>query len=275
MHPVLFEIPVPELLQGILPSTISIYAYGFFIVLGAISGFLYMATQAKKYFRLSFDQSNALLLLLLIAAIIGGKVFLFFENPSLYSQNPSALISGRGFVFYGSLLFCIPTMLWFFRKHKLPTLPMLDIMAVTTCLVHVFGRMGCFMAGCCYGIPWEGPLAVIFTDPDCLAKPLNTALHPTQLYSASLILSILLILLWLKPRKKFDGQLFLTYLMLYALGRGVIEIFRGDVSRGYVIDDLLSNAQFVSLLIIVVAARYYYKFYKRARLLSPKEAKKS
>ena len=274
MHPVLFKIPVPEFLQGVFPSSISIYAYGFFIVLGAISGFLYMATQAKKKYNLSFDQSNALLLLLLVAAIVGGKVFLFFENPVMYSENPKALISGRGFVFYGSLLFCIPTMLWFFRKHKLPTLPMLDIMAVTTCLVHVFGRMGCFMAGCCYGIPWEGPLAVIFTDPACLAKPLNTPLHPTQLYSASLILSILLILLWLRPKKKFDGQLFLTYLMLYALGRGVIEIFRGDVSRGYVIEGLLSNAQFVSLLVIAVAARYYYRFYKRAKLLSFKRAKK-
>ncbi|MEM6523996.1 MAG: prolipoprotein diacylglyceryl transferase [Bacteroidota bacterium] len=263
MHPVLFRIPVPEFLEGILGNYFTVYSYGFFIVLGAIAGLLYVTRESKKHFDLPFDKVNNLFLLLLLAAIIGGKVFLYFENPGRYDGNLKALISGRGFVFYGSLLFCIPTMLWFFKKNKLPTLPMLDIMAVTTCLVHMFGRIGCFMAGCCHGIEWHGRLSVVFSDPACLAQPLNTPLHPTQLYSASLIFCIAIVLLIIKKRKVFHGQLFLLYLILYAIGRSVIEIFRGDVSRGYIIEGYISHSQFISVIVLISSLYFYNQFRKR------------
>ncbi|MEM1406261.1 MAG: prolipoprotein diacylglyceryl transferase family protein, partial [Bacteroidota bacterium] len=257
MHPVLFKIPVPDFLEGIFGEFFTVHAYGFFIVLGAVVGLTYVASESKKDFKLPFDKVNTLFLLLLFAAVVGGKVFLYFEDPERYAGNLKGLFSGKGFVFYGSLLFCIPTMLWFFKKNKLPVLQMLDIMAVTTCLVHMFGRMGCFMAGCCHGIEWHGPLAVTFTDPVCLAKPLNTPLHPTQLYSAALIFSIMIALLFIKKRKQFHGQLFLSYLILYAIGRSVIEIFRGDMSRGYVIEGYLSHSQFISLLVLLSSVYFY------------------
>ena len=255
MHPVLFN----------FGDTFTIYSYGFFIVIGAIAAIGYVTWQTKKHFNLTFDQVNSLFLLLLIAAIVGGKAFLFFEKPTYYAANPGSLLTGRGFVFYGSLLFCIPAMLWYFKRYKLPTMPMLDIMAVTTCIVHFFGRIGCFMAGCCHGIEWHGPLAVMFTDPACLA-PLNTALHPTQLYSAGMILFILITLLVIKQFQKFHGQLFLLYLMLYAMGRSVIEEFRGDISRGFVLNGLLSHSQLISLAIIIVALYFYIKSANNSKL---------
>lgn len=261
MHPVLFSVELPDFLD-FLGEYFTVYSYGFFIVVGAILGVTYVAIQSKKQFNLSFDKVNSLFLLLLISAFIGGKVFLFFEDPEFYASNFSKLLSGRGFVFFGSLLFCIPAMLIFFKINNLPKLPMLDIMAITTCIVHFFGRLGCLMAGCCHGIEWHGPLSVIFTDPNCLA-PLNTPLHPTQIYSMTGILSILLVLLIVKRNKKFDGQLFILYLMLYAVVRMVIEIFRGDISRGFVIDDLLSHSQFISLIVLIVAGYFYYKLGKK------------
>lgn len=264
MHPVLFKIPVPDFLEGLFGEFFTVYSYGFFIVIGAVAGLTYVARESKKNFNLPFDKVNTLFLLLLLAAIIGGKVFLYFEDPGRYAGNLKALFSGRGFVFYGSLLFCIPSMLWFFRKNKLPTLQMLDIMAVTTCLVHMFGRIGCFMAGCCHGIEWHGPLAVTFRDPACLAKPLNTPLHPTQLYSAALISSILIILLAIKRKKQFHSQLFLSYLILYALGRSIIEVFRGDISRGYVIEGYVSHSQFISLIVLIGSVYFYNRFRKRS-----------
>ncbi|MEJ0034074.1 MAG: prolipoprotein diacylglyceryl transferase family protein [Bacteroidota bacterium] len=146
MHPVLFEI-----------GSITIYTYGFLIALGCIAAFTYMWRASK----ITFDQANSLFILLIIAGIVGGKLFMLFEDPS------TQLLSTGGFVFYGSLLFCIPTMLIFFRRNKLPVLSMLDIMAIVTCIVHCFGRLGCFMAGCCYGLPTDSALGVIFTDPAC------------------------------------------------------------------------------------------------------------
>lgn len=264
MHPTLFKIKMPEFLSGIFGDYFTVHSYGFYIVLGAISGVTYLTLKTRKRYGLSFETINNFFLLILIAAFVGGKVFLFFENPSYYMDHPKGLIGGKGFVFYGSLLFAIPTMLFFFRKHKLPVLEMLDVMAIVTCIVHVFGRIGCFMAGCCYGIEWHGPLSVIFKDDECLA-PLNTPLHPTQLYSVSLILTILIALLIIQRKQAFKGQLFLSYLMLYAIGRSVVEIFRGDVSRGYVIDNFLSHSQFISLLVAVVAGYFYWKFYQKNR----------
>lgn len=259
MHPILFEI-----------GSITIYTYGFFIALGALLGFSYMAWQGKKLFGLTFDQSNTLFILLVLAGVIGGKLFLIFEEPSLYLANPKKLASGSGFVFYGSLLLAIPTMLWFFRKNKIPTLPMLDVMAAVTCIVHGFGRIGCFMAGCCYGIPTKGFLGVIFTNPICQAEPLNTPLHPTQLYEAGFIFLILIVLLAFKSRKQFDGQLFLIYLIAYATGRGILELFRGDLERGFVVNGILSNSQFISLIVISIALYFYVKLKRNANLIQHK-----
>lgn len=256
MHPVLFEI-----------GSFTIYTYGFFIALGALLGFSYMAWQGKKLFGLTFDQSNTLFILLVLAGVIGGKLFLIFEDPSFYLANPKKLASGSGFVFYGSLLLAIPTMLWFFRKNKVPTLPMLDVMAAVTCIVHGFGRIGCFMAGCCYGIPTTGFPGVIFTNPACQAEPLNTLLHPTQLYEAGFIFFILTMLLVFKSRKRFDGQFFLLYLMAYATGRGVLELFRGDLERGFVINGILSNSQFISLIIVSIVLYFYVKLKRNTNLI--------
>lgn len=256
MHPKLFD-----------AGPITVYSYGFFIAVGALLGLVYMAAQAKKQFNLSYDQSNSLFIYIVVAAVVGGKIFLFFENPSYYAQNLGRLVRGSGFVFYGSFLFAVPTMLWFFRRHKIPTLAMLDVMAVVTCIVHAFGRIGCLMAGCCHGKPTESFFGIVFTDPMCQAEPLNTPLHPTQIYEATFLFALLGFLTWLKGRKTFDGQLFFTYLIVYAVGRGIIEIFRGDVARGFVVDGVLSNSQFVSLLVIAATIYFYVKLKRKGKLL--------
>ncbi len=262
MHPELITFQIPEFL---LPSTITIYWYGFLIALGAIVAISYTGYQAKKLYHLKFEDVNTLFLILLVAAIIGGKVFYFLENPSYYITHLRELATGRGFVFYGSFLFTIPVMWVFFKVHKLPLFGMLDIMGITVCIVHIFGRMGCFMAGCCHGKPWDSPLAVTFSDIHSLANPLHTALHPTQLYSATMIGVILIILLRIKKRQMFSGQVFLSYLILYATGRAIIEIFRGDISRGFIIEGYVSHSQLISLILIVGAGYVYYRLYKNSQ----------
>lgn len=257
MHPVLFKI-----------GSITVYTYGFFIAVGAILGFYYMYREGKKRHEISFDQSNNLFILLILAGIIGGKLFMIFEDPSYYFANPKKLISGSGFVFYGSLLLTIPLMLWYFKKIKAPVLGMLDVMAIVTCIVHGSGRIGCFMAGCCYGIPTDSFIGVIFSDPYCQAEPLNTPLHPTQLYEATMIFSIMTFLLIRQSKKNFDGQIFLTYLILYAFGRSIVELLRGDLQRGFVVEGILSNSQFISLLVIAVAAYFYVRLNRIATLSS-------
>jgi len=256
MYPVLFEI-----------GGVTIYSYGFLIALGAIAGVAYMAVRGKKEVGLTFDQANNLFLLIFLAAIVGGKVFLFFEDPSAYLQNPQRLFTGRGFVFYGSFLFAVPTMLWFFRRHKLHPYKMLDVMAITTCLVHMFGRLGCFMAGCCYGKPTDSFSGVIFSDPACYAEPKGVALHPTQLYEAGLVFMIMILLFYLRDRRTFYGQLFLIYLMAYATGRMVLEIFRGDDVRGYIVENYISHSQLIALVILATVAYLYSRLSRQNQIL--------
>lgn len=255
MHPVLFEV-----------AGISLYSYGFLIALGAIAGVAYMAIQGKKDVGLTFDQANSLFLLICLAAFVGGKVFLIFEDPAYYLGQPRKLLTGRGFVFYGSFLFAIPTMFLFFRKNRLPAYAMLDVMAVTTCLVHMFGRIGCFMAGCCYGKPTDSFLGVTFTNAACQAKPLNTPLHPTQLYEALYILAVMIVILFLRRIKRFYGQLFLTYLILYAIGRFTLEYFRGDTERGFVVENYISHSQFIALMIFAGVLFFYWSWSHRNRV---------
>ncbi len=88
---------------------------------------------------------------------------------------------------------------------------------------------------------------------------LNTPLHPTQLYSVFMILSIGMALYFIKNRKSFPGQVFLLYLILYGIGRSVVEIFRGDISRGYVIEGILSHSQLIALIVIGIAVYFYRK----------------
>lgn len=250
MHPELFSI-----------GDITIYTYGFLIALGALLGYWYTATQAKKQFGLSVDKSQTLIVLIIIASVVGGKFFVIFEDPSRYLGDPALLFKnfGSGFVFYGSLIFAVPTVYLFIRHYKLPALPMLDIIAVTACIVHGMGRLGCFFAGCCYGVPTDSIVGMNFQ----AGNNIDAHLHPTQLYEFLLIGSIFLFLMYKKRNQEFHGQLFLSYLILYAIGRGIIEIFRGDESRGYVIEGVLSNSQFISIILIAIAIFIYFRMKNR------------
>jgi phosphatidylglycerol:prolipoprotein diacylglycerol transferase len=252
MYPVLFHV-----------GGIAVYSYGFMIALGAIAGVSYMAVQGKKEAGLTFDQANTLFLILFLMAFLGGKFFLFLEDPALHWSNPGNLIKGRGFVFYGSFLFAVPAMIWFFKRNKLNMYVMLDVMAITTCLVHIFGRFGCFLAGCCYGTQTDSVFGVIFNDPQCFAQPKDVPLHPTQLYESFYIFLVMIALLYVRGRRRFYGQLFLLYLMLYAIGRSVIELFRGDEARGYVVEGFITHSQFIAMLIFLTATFFYWRWSKQ------------
>lgn len=267
MHPILFKFKVPEFLQFFLPEYLTVYSYGFCIALGIIAAYLYASYQARKELNVPKEVMTNLLVLIVIAAVVGGKVFTFLERPSFYLHHMSYFFKSfsSGFVFYGSLIFVIPTMIWFFRRQNLPVSQMFDIMAITATIVHAFGRMGCFFAGCCHGIPTESWLGVIFTDPYCAADPKNVPLHPTQLYEVFLLLTIMVFLSFYKKRKKFHGELFLLYLVLYAIGRGIIEFYRGDESRGFLFNGYLSHSQFIALIILLITPIIYYFLLKKQK----------
>ena len=161
-------------------------------------------------------------------------------------------IFSGGFVFYGSFITIIFVVIWYLKNHSIEVLPMLDILAITTIILQILGRTGCFFAGCCYGLPTNSAFGVVFPTSNHLT------VHPTQLYEVFVLLLILTFLLIIKKRKHFQGQIFLLYISLYGISRFILEFFRGD-TRGYIIQDTLSHSQFIATIILLITLLFYKK----------------
>ena len=237
-------------------QNITVYTYAFCITIGTLLAVKYTKRQAIKV--LDINLSNSFFYVVFIAGFIGGKLFLFFEKPLYYIQNPLKFINvfSGGFVFYGSFICITITIIWYLKKHKIPVLPMLDILAVTTTIVHSIGRIGCFFAGCCYGKKTDFFMGITFPDTESIA------VHPTQLYEVFSILLIMILLFISKQNKKFNGQIFMFYIVLYAIARSFLETFRGD-HRGFIINDFLSHSQFIALCLIGITFFIYIKLNKK------------
>lgn len=262
MHPVLFSF-------DLFGTPITLHSYGVLIALGAMFGYFYAARLAKNELGIPPETIQALARVIILAAFVGGKVFYYFEDPGFYFNPPSNMLHNfrTGFVFYGSMIFVIPSTIWIVRKHKLPVMPMLDIVAFAGLIIHAFGRMGCFFAGCCYGTETDGPLYIEYVDEAAVA-PTGVHLHPTQLYSVTLLVTIFVILYMFKRYRRFEGQLFFIYIMLYAFGRSIVEIFRGDIRRGFIIEDVLSHSQFISLIMISIFGFLYVRMLRKSKTSS-------
>ncbi len=233
----------------------TIYSYAFLIALGTLVATLYTKWRVRKELRLK-ELSNNFFYLIFIAGFVGGKIFYFLENPVKYFSNPKLILNNfsGGFVFYGSFITIIPFLIWYMKKHKMPILPMLDILAITTLIVHSIGRLGCFFGGCCYGKPTEILTGMIFPATH------GTKVHPSQLYEITALIIIMVILLYIKKKQQFKGQIFLLYIIFYAIARNFLELFRGD-KRGFIIENYLSHSQFIGIILIVFTIIFYKKLY--------------
>jgi phosphatidylglycerol:prolipoprotein diacylglycerol transferase len=209
------------------------------------------------------------------AAFVGGKALFFLQAPSYYATHPDQALamSGSGFVFYGSFLFAVPTVYAFVRSQRLPVPAMFDIVTVCTALIHGCGKIGCLLAGCCYGRPSEaGWWTLTFDHADIPAHPLHAPLYATQAYDAVVIWGSLALVLWLQRRGWLAGRLFLVYAMLYSAGRFVTEQYRGDIERGFVLDGRLSHSQAIAIGVILACAAIWLVAARRAPRARPRAA---
>lgn len=266
MYPQLFRFKSPGFLEGIFGEYVTVYSYGVMILLGVVLGFLYTLWRGKKL-GLNLDKTSELFIWAFIAVFVGGKLFFYLEDLSTYIKNPSKMFEniGGGFVFYGSFIFAVPTFIWFLRRNKLPVAETFDIIAVAGTLVHGFGKLGCFMAGCCHGTVCHPAYGVVFTHPKSAAEPLGQPLYPVQLYDAAMVLGITVLLMFLHNRKQFHGQLILLYTLIYGVGRSITEEFRGDEARGFLFGGLLSHSQFIAIIILIVGGYIYWRLWKKGK----------
>lgn len=197
----------------------------------------------------------------IFGAIVGAKLLMVVRSLPDYLAQPGELLSPSFLTsagdFYGGFIGGVVASIIFFRlTPSLSFWPLADLCAPAIALGQGIGRIGCFMAGDDYGSPTSLPWAVTFTHPDAATiggAPLGVPIHPVQLYESIFCFLLFGALVRLARRKAFDGQILIAYSLAYAVGRFVIEYFRGDVDRGFLFGGLFSTSQFIAIVIALLA----------------------
>jgi phosphatidylglycerol:prolipoprotein diacylglycerol transferase len=224
----------------IWPGGIPIYGYGAMLFVGFLASAWLAVWRAKQQgwdAAVIWDVS----MLLLAAGIVGARLFFVVQYHDQFDSPAGVFnISKGGLVYYGGVLGAVAAFIVYTRWKKLPALALCDILAPSVALGLAFGRIGCFLNGCCYGDPSSLPWAVQFPQGSVPYEALlsrgliesgalhTPALHPTQLYSAinGLVLCILLSAFY--PWRRRDGQVIALLLTVYPVTRFLIEILRAD-----------------------------------------------
>jgi phosphatidylglycerol:prolipoprotein diacylglycerol transferase len=229
MHPILCQI-----------GPITIYSYGLMFALAVVVGTWLLSLQAQRK-GINPDIVFDLCFWLTISGILGARIYYVFLYPEPFKQDPWEffMLQHGGLAFQGSVLPATLVTWWYLKKHRLPVLGFLDLLAPYIALAHAIGRIGCLLNGCCYGKPvWWG-----------LYFPVHEArLHPTQAYDTIELLIVFLILRKIQEASRTPGETFAFYLILGGLQRFINEFFRADhVSMHFG----LSNFQIFSLVMVL------------------------
>lgn len=271
MHPVLLRVGNFE-----LPS------YGVLVATGILFGW-FLAGRLARRCALPEEFIMDLIFWCVLAGLIAGRITYVIVEWQEFFRDPLGTLFGRaGQVFLGGFLGALLAVYVVSRRHGVSPILAADVLAPALALGHAFGRVGCFLAGCCYGAPTNSPLSVCFPRLigekgeivgslaylDHLAHGYVSAtdtcsvpVHPVQLYEAlgNLLICGMLLLFW--SRRKFLGQIALSYIILYSTMRFGLEFLRGDALRG--IYSGLSTSQWLSLALLASSIFSWFLLRKR------------
>ena len=237
--------------------------YGVLVATGVLLG-LWISVRNSEKQGINGDDACNLGIFMVLAGILGAKILYVFYDPSIYGNWREILSLNTlqaGGVFSGGLVAALAVGAWYMIRHKMPPLRTTDAFSPGLAFGHVLGRFGCFSAGCCYGKPTNHFWGVTFTNElahSVSDTPLGIKLHPTQLIEAAAEFFNFIVLMWLLKRKRFDGQVFAAFIMLYGFERFFIEFLRGDPGRGEVFGRLMSGTQLIAIFLAIGGAVIWY-----------------
>ena len=267
MHPNLLTLPAFDLFGRSL-GPFTLHTYGFVLAVAFLAG-LFVASRQARRSGPDVNLVTDMAIWALIAGLIGAKVLLVAVEWRRYAGTPRELLSifQSGGVFYGGLLGGMLVAWWYARRYALPGWATADVLAPGVILGQAIGRLGCFAAGCCWGKPASVPWAVTFTDAGVrtVGTPMDTPLHPSQIYESILAFLLFFALLWLADRKRFAGQVVLAYAIGYSVIRFVLEFWRGDLDRGSLFGGALSTSQVIAIFLVLGAVVLWPRLSRKER----------
>ena len=241
--------------------------YGLCIATGMVCAFL-LGFFLCKHARISFDNFILIGAYLFAFGFAGAKILYIIVswkeiNFSIAFQNLESFneFIGSGFVFYGGLIGGLAGLLFIKKIHHIELKTYVSILAPCLSLAHAFGRIGCSLAGCCYGCETTGSFCFEYTES--LAAPNGVKLFPVQgIESACLfLLTLVLVIMFFKNS---ECRTFLVYAAAYSVIRFILEFFRGDAGRGSLW--IFSTSQIISMIVFICAAGYLvFKFLKNKK----------
>jgi len=251
-----------------LPFGLPLYAYGTMLCLSVIVGRL-LAIRLATRAGMDAELADRCIVWTLVGACVGARLLYVVTNLDQFDSVldvfkwwKGGLVAYGGFLggFVGTLAFC--------RRHRLNVLAWTDAVAPSLCVGLMLTRVGCFLAGCDFGQPWNGPWAVRFPAGSLASQQQasqgllpsaampSLPVHPTQIYESLAGLALLLIAAVVRRRQTVPGQAFLAVVLGYSVCRYVIEIFRADLDRGNV--GPFSASQFIAIATFVAAALFLW-----------------
>jgi phosphatidylglycerol:prolipoprotein diacylglycerol transferase len=258
MHPILVDFGTHDLpLLG--PRHLFLPTYGALFALGAVVALFWFVRRARSL-GYPHDRVFNAAFYALVGGLVGAKLTLIVVDWRYYLDNPADLLwtfRSAG-VLMGGVLAGAAAFVLYARAQGLPVLALGDAVVAPLALAQALGRLGCFAAGCCYGVPSDsGFCAVTFTSPEAMVPPtlLGVPLVATQLLQMAndLLLTVLLTWLW-RRRTKPEGTVLALYVLLYSLTRGILEFWRGDAERGVWLGGRVSTSQIFCILGIAVGS---------------------
>ena len=232
---------------------ITIYMYGLMVAIGFASA-LFLCNYRGKKRGLSEDTIFGIFLCALIGGMVGCRLLYYIVELPAIMEDPSILWDFKnGYVVYGGIIGGIVTSYVYCRIKKENFISYFDLVMPAVSMAQGFGRIGCFCAGCCYGRETHAWYGITFTHSDF--APNGVSLIPTQLISSAGDFLICGVLLWYASKNPKPGRVAAGYLVLYGVGRFLIEFLRNDY-RGSI--GIFSTSQIISFGIVALGIALYF-----------------
>lgn len=247
---------------------VTIHGYGLMIAIGVIVALVVGDYRAKKK-GLNGDLIYGLTIVTVLLGFLAARILFIITEWEGFLKNPMNYITGSGFVVFGGIIGGAITIWGYCKWKKMDFLAYLDLMIPSVALAQGFGRIGCFLAGCCYGKETDGLLGITFTHSHY--APNNVRLFPSQLVMSAGDFLIAAILILYARKQRTKGKTAALYLILYSVGRFLVEFTRND-DRGFV--GALSTSQFIGIFIFIVGLVAFFRVLPAYEKKSLKTVKK-